>query len=220
MSAQPIDESSTSVPDEHVPGAEVETGETERVLSPVHEPLELRGTLEWAAHDGLWRWLSALTLLTTVRSLIAWFSRWILCFDRVATVERRGDELVVSEVWKLFGTPVRRAVHRYPLRAIQTLTWLTDQKERRFAVGLGSLFVGTALGAWLFARGLRAPGVAWSLLVVGAIVAAVGVGLDYWLQRSDPVVSGRIRVRPIKGRGWVLKADRAEAQAWFSALEL
>jgi hypothetical protein len=141
-----------------------------------------------------WTVLQSVTGILLVRSVFALVLRFALNYRRTATVQISGSDIRVSAKTVLGGKTLREEDWHFPglVRVV---------RESRYPslplyAGLAMFFVGTALGMIWLLDGLRAA--SGSLIVMGALVLALGIALDYGVS----VLGARLPTRECVVLNW------------------
>jgi hypothetical protein len=150
-------------------------------------------------------------IATTLLALsgILFLTRGVRAFARLALGYRRPADVVIAEDSVRISTRVEMLGR--VLRAQEVIVpkagLIRAQRDIRFPrvafyAGLAALFLGSAIGMGLFTDGIRAASP--SLLGAGLLVAAFGVGLDFFFSSLGPSANGACRLTFVQRRGRAL----------------
>lgn len=162
--------------------------------------------------------LLAFTGILALLHAARFFARWVLRYRRPAVLRVSPRGVTVSTKTELLGRTIREQEIVVPVGSL-----LRAAREVRFPrlalyAGLFALALGSYLGVSLFVDGARVGSP--ELLGMGALIVAIGVGLDFVLTSLLPPGRGRCRlvVVPRKGPAFavagvdVVSADAALRQ--------
>ncbi|HEX4339796.1 MAG TPA: hypothetical protein VH062_28000 [Polyangiaceae bacterium] len=163
---------------------------------------ELKGELSPPPRGPVGTALITLSGLALVRAGGRLIGRLALGYKRPTALRLSARGLEISSRAELLGRVLSESETLIPLANLSSIT-----REVRFArlglyAGLLALVLGTYVGTGLLVDGVRVPGGSPSLLGLGLVAIALGIGLDYVLS----VVLGAVRhtcrvvVVPVHGR--------------------
>ncbi len=141
-------------------------------------PKSIRGDLRRLPAPFFQRLLEVLFLVMFVRTTLEVGARLLLRYRVSGTLELHANELRLDVSHQLLGRTVSRASRSLVLSEVSEIALEEKGEDPRFSIGLGALFVGTALGAGLLTH--AAATTSGSLLLLAAAVMAIGLAFDYF----------------------------------------
>jgi hypothetical protein len=155
--------------------------------------------------------VEAITLVTLLRVALRGAARLLLGARTPARLWLEGPCLRLEVELHVLGRLQNERSLTLPLGALAAVTLRRGPPPLRLVVGLGALCLGPALGSGALLRGLLAPGTAPGLLGLGLLLVALGLALEFLLERgapgSGPTVA--LELRALDGRTLCLDAVEA-----------
>lgn len=156
------------------------------------EIVELSGELVATRRGRVVTTLLALSGLLALGHLARLFCRLALDLRRPATVELSADGVRVRSQTLLLGRVLRERDLLFKPQQLETLAREIRYPNLAYYAGLAALALGSYFGVRLAADGARAASP--SLLAVGVVVVALGVGLELAVSRLLPASRGKARL--------------------------
>ncbi len=166
---------------------------------------ELQGAPRGAAATfflGLVGWL----LVSNVARLIG---RYALQYSRPAEVSVTAKGVVVRSKTRLLGKVLRETETVMPVEGLARATREVRFPRAATYAGIASLAVGSYVGVSWLVDGVRAA--SFSLVAVGLLVMAAGIGLDFVLRSVLPGRKGQCRVVFVPKRGAIMCVGGVDA---------
>jgi len=187
--------------------------------------MELGGELRLVTPSRLGRLLRYATGLEFLAFLTRGLGRVLLRSERRGELRLDGDSVRIVHRRSMFGRAVFEQETLLPTRELVSISVLDGRAELLQSAGLGALAAGTLLGTGLLVEGLRAPGLAPSLVTLGLLLAAVGGLTDLALERVRNRTPAReqtkLRIVPARGPAFLFSGlDGASARAFLDATEV
>jgi hypothetical protein len=215
--AEPVEAAEPPAPQELAqPGAHEPPAE---VAPPA--PVELAGQIVPAPRSPIVTLLLAVTGLLLVAQVARLVGRLALALKRPARVQLDERGLRIEHRVEMLGRVLADRKTLVPLDNIARVVREVRYPRVGMYAGLLALVIGSYIGLGLLVDGLRVPGGSPSLLGLGLLVIALGLGIDFALTSLSDGVRGRCRlvVEPRKGkRVCVGGLDPASADAMLRAL--
>lgn len=160
--------------------------------------------------------LLALTGILFVVNGARLIARLALAYRRPAEVSVGPDGVRVKTRTELLGRVLREREHVIVRSGLVRVVREVRYPRVAFYAGLLALAVGSYIGVRAFADGVRAASP--SLLLVGLVIVALGVGADFVLGTLIPGVRGRVRVLFVPRSGPTLCVGDVDAKRADDAL--
>ena len=117
------------------------------------------------------------------KALITAAGRLMLRAREVAELSLESSGVLMIQTTKLyFGRTAKKASLKIPVEELAYIEFSETHGARLVEVGAVSLFLGSALGAWLLADALEGS-LSWPLVAWAAFFAAIGIVVDASLSR-------------------------------------
>ncbi len=157
--------------------------------------------------------LLALTGLLFVMHAVRLVARFALRYRRSGELTLEGGHLHIHTRTEMLGRTLKESDATLLATGLRRLARETSYPRLAFYGGLVSLALGTAIGVWFIADGVRAASP--SLLGWGLLSIVVGAGIDFWTSslRSGATGAARLVVEPIRGASFAVvgaDADRID----------
>jgi hypothetical protein len=184
--------------------------------SSTPEEVRLEGELLPAPRGPIATTVLAFTGLLFVMHAVRLFARVALAYRRPAEVSLTESGVRVKTRTEMLGRTLREREHVVPRTGLVRVVREVRFPRAAFYAGLFALALGSWLGVRAFVDGVRAASP--SLLVVGLVIVAVGIGADFVLGTLLPGARGRCRVAFVPRTGPVLCVGDVDARRADDAL--
>lgn len=143
--------------------------------------------------------LSGVLFVIHVVRLVA---RFALRYRRSGEISLEGGQLHVHTKIEMLGRTLKESEATMPAAGLRRLARETTYPRLAFYGGLVSLSIGTAIGVWFLADGVRAASP--TLLGWGLVAIVLGGAIDFWASSLSNHATGtaRLVVEPVKGAGF------------------
>lgn len=157
--------------------------------------------------------LLAMTGILFVMHGVRLIAKLALAYKRPAEVTLTDSGIRVKSRTEMLGKTLREHEHVIVRSGLVRVTREVRYPRAAFYAGLLALALGSYVGVRAFSDGVRSASP--SLLLVGLVIVAIGIGLDFLLGSVIPSSRGRIRVAFVPRSGRTLcvgdvEADRAD----------
>ncbi len=178
----------------------------------------LDGELGIAPRSPVMTALLALTGLLFVTSAARLFARVALAVKRPATVRIGSGGIEIDTRTEMLGRTLRERRIRIDRAALARAAREVRYPRLAFYAGLLALALGSYLGVTLLLDGTRAASP--SLLGLGVLIIAIGIGIDFFLSGLSQGVRGKCRLVFVPRRGAALAIEGLDAEPADRALDV